>query len=62
MWQDLLTAVALMLVIEGILPFLSPAAMRQVFATMAAMDNRRLRLTGLLSMAAGIILLYAVRN
>jgi uncharacterized protein YjeT (DUF2065 family) len=62
MWQDFLSAVALMLVIEGILPFVSPAVMRQVFATMAAMDNRRLRLTGLLSMAAGVILLYMVRG
>ena len=62
MWQDLMSAVALMLVIEGILPFISPAVMRQVFAAMAAMDNRSLRLTGLISMAAGIILLYVVRN
>ena len=62
MWQDLLSAVALMLVIEGILPFISPAAMRQVFAAMAAMNDRGLRLTGLLSMAAGILLLYLVRK
>ena len=62
MWQDLLSAVALMLVIEGILPFGSPAIMRQVFAAMAAMDNRRLRLTGLLSMATGVVLLYLVRR
>jgi uncharacterized protein YjeT (DUF2065 family) len=61
MWQKLLSAVALMLVIEGILPFVSPAAMRQVFAAMAQMDNRRLRLTGMLSMAIGVILLYMVR-
>ena len=62
MWQDLLSAVALMLVIEGILPFISPAIMRQVFAVVANMDNRRLRLTGLLSMAFGVILLYMVRG
>ena len=62
MWQDFLSAVALLLVIEGILPFVSPAIMRQVFVTMAAMDYRRLRLTGLLSMAAGVVLLYMVRG
>jgi len=62
MWQDFLSAVALMLVIEGILPFLGPSLMRQVFATMATMDERRLRLTGLLSMATGVILLYMVRG
>ena len=62
MWQDLLSAVALMLVIEGILPFISPAIMRKVFAAMANMDNRRLRLSGLVSMAFGVILLYMVRG
>jgi len=61
MWQDLLAAVALMLVIEGMLPFISPAVMRQAFAAMAAMDDRKLRLTGLFSMAAGVALLYMVR-
>ena len=61
MWQDLLAAVALMLVIEGMLPFISPAVMRQAFAAMAAMDDRKLRLSGLFSMAAGVVLLYMVR-
>ncbi|MEJ2566867.1 MAG: DUF2065 domain-containing protein [Gammaproteobacteria bacterium] len=61
MWQKLLSAVALMLVIEGILPFISPAMMRQVLAAMAQLDNRSLRLTGMLSMAMGVILLYMVR-
>ena len=61
MWQDLLAAVALMLVIEGMLPFISPAAMRQAFAAMAAMDDLKLRLSGLFSMAAGVVLLYMVR-
>jgi uncharacterized protein YjeT (DUF2065 family) len=62
MWQNFLSAVALMLVIEGILPFLAPGVVRQVFATMATMEVNRLRLTGLLSMAAGVVLLYMVRG
>jgi uncharacterized protein YjeT (DUF2065 family) len=61
MWQELLAAVALMLVIEGMLPFVSPTLMRQAFATMAAMDDRTLRWSGLFSMAAGVGLLYIVR-
>jgi len=61
MWQDFLAAVALMLVIEGMLPFISPAVMRQAFAAMASMDDRKLRLSGLFSMAAGVVLLYMVR-
>ncbi len=62
MWQDLLAAVALMLVIEGMLPFLSPGMMRQALAAMAAMDDHTLRLTGLFSMAAGVVVLYLVRG
>jgi uncharacterized protein YjeT (DUF2065 family) len=61
MWQELWAALALMLVIEGMLPFISPAGMRQAFAAMAAMDDRTLRFAGLLSMAAGVILLYTIR-
>ena len=62
MWQDLWAAVALMLVIEGMLPFASPARMRQAFAALAMMDDRALRLAGLISMATGVILLYIVRG
>ena len=61
MWQDLWAAVALMLVIEGMLPFASPAKMRQAFAALATIDDRALRLAGLVSMAAGVILLYIIR-
>lgn len=62
MWQNFLAAVALMLVIEGILPFASPAMMRRAFAAVAAMDDRALRLSGAMSMAAGVVLLYFMRT
>jgi uncharacterized protein YjeT (DUF2065 family) len=61
MWNDLWAALALMLVLEGILPFLSPDSVRRLLAAMAAVDNRSLRLSGLLSMLAGVGLLYLVR-
>lgn len=61
MWNDLWAALALMLVLEGILPFLSPARMRRLLAVMASVDERSLRLSGLLSMLAGLGLLYLVR-
>lgn len=60
--QDLLAAVALMLVIEGIVPFLKPDALRRALALMGQMDNRTLRISGLVSMFAGLVLLYFVRN
>lgn len=60
MWQNLLMAVALMLVIEGIMPFLNPQALRNTLLLIARMDDRSLRVTGLVSMLLGVVLLYAV--
>jgi uncharacterized protein YjeT (DUF2065 family) len=60
MWQDLLAALALVLVIEGILPFLNPGAMRNIMRIMSEMDDRSLRFSGLASMALGVIMLYLV--
>ncbi len=61
MLDDLLAALALMLVVEGILPFLSPAALRRTLQTVGQMDDRSLRVMGLVSMLAGVVLLYLVR-
>lgn len=61
MWNELLVALALVLVIEGILPFVNPNGMRRAWAALAEMDNRSLRGTGLLSMGIGVLLLYLVR-
>lgn len=58
MSEALLAAVGLMLVIEGILPFLSPARFRRTLLTAAQMDDRSLRIVGLLSMIAGLGILY----
>ena len=49
-----------MLVIEGIVPFLSPDTVRRMIVTMAQMDDRSIRVAGLLSMLAGLGLLYLV--
>ena len=53
----LLGALALMLVIEGLLPFLSPALWRQVFARVLAMSDGQIRFVGLSSMLAGALML-----
>jgi len=58
---DLFAAFALMLVFEGIMPFLDPARFRRTLLTVAGQDDRSLRVIGLLSMLAGIALLYTVR-
>jgi hypothetical protein len=59
-WQDLAVAGCLVLVLEGMLPFLSPRAWRNMVETAARMDDRSLRVAGFGSMIAGTLLLYIV--
>lgn len=59
--RDLLTAIALLLVIEGILPFLNPAGLRKTLLTVAQLNDRTLRFLGLSAMVAGCLLLYLVK-
>ena len=61
MWHDLLVALALMLVLEGILPFLNPGAVKRAVLMIAQMDDKQLRFGGLSTMLAGVILLYVVK-
>ncbi|HYN76309.1 MAG TPA: DUF2065 domain-containing protein [Lamprocystis sp. (in: g-proteobacteria)] len=58
--HELLIASALLLVVEGVWPFLSPASFRQVLLTVAGQPDGPLRLSGLVSMLAGVALLYLV--
>lgn len=58
----LLTAIALMLVIEGILPFLVPGLWRETFRRLTEMGDGQIRFIGLTSMLAGLLLLYFVRH
>ena len=60
MWHDLAVAFCLMLVIEGIMPFLSPSGWRAMVVSIAGMGDRGLRLAGLGAMLAGTVLLYAI--
>lgn len=61
MWHDILTAVALLLVFEGVMPFLSPAQFRKALLAASQMNDSTLRVVGLASMFGGIVLLYVVR-
>jgi uncharacterized protein YjeT (DUF2065 family) len=53
----LLGALALMLVLEGLLPFISPRSWRQVFERAAQMSDGQIRFVGLCSIGAGLVLL-----
>jgi len=53
-----LPALALMLVMEGVLPFLAPTAWRETFSRMIQFNNGQVRFMGLVSMLAGLALLF----
>ncbi len=61
MWNEILVAIALVLVFEGIIPFLSPDKFRQAMARLVQMPDQVLRMVGLASMTVGIVLLYILR-
>ncbi|GJM05957.1 MAG: membrane protein [marine bacterium B5-7] len=60
-FSDLLSALALVFILEGLMPFLNPEGIRKVFLAAAQMDNQTLRFLGVSSMLVGLILLYIVR-
>ena len=61
MGDILVPAIALMLVIEGILPLTAPRIWRQVFQQMLEMTDGQLRFIGLMSMVIGLALLFIFR-
>ncbi len=60
MIRDLLRALALMIVFEGLLPFMAPGLFRATIQRMSGLDDRRLRFIGLSSMIVGLLILQAV--
>jgi len=61
-WNDLWAAFALYLVLEGLMPFANPNGMKRALAQLSQLDERTLRIAGLVSMIAGAVLLYFVRG
>jgi len=61
-WTDLFAALAIVCIIEGIMPFINPSAMKRLLARMASMEEREMRIAGLVSMLAGLAILYVVRS
>ena len=59
-WQVLPVAVALVFIIEGMLPFISPHRWRDMLAMADQMNDRVIRNIGLGSMLVGLLLLYLV--
>jgi uncharacterized protein len=58
MGTTILMAIALVLVIEGLLPFLAPSVWRETFRRILLLSDGQIRFFGLSSMLAGLLLLY----
>jgi len=54
-------AFALMLVIEGLFPFLAPSVWRETFRRLMQLTDGQIRFFGLTSMLAGLVLLFLAR-
>jgi uncharacterized protein YjeT (DUF2065 family) len=59
-WHDLLTGIALLLILEGLLPFASPQSIKKMYKAMMETPESSLRMIGLASIVAGLVLLYLV--
>jgi uncharacterized protein YjeT (DUF2065 family) len=60
MGQDLLTALALVLIIEGLLPLLAPAAWQRAMQELSRYNPKVIRIGGIISMLAGAVLLQVL--
>ena len=61
MWQELAVAFSLVLIIEGLMPFISPGQWRAVVLSVARSSDKHIRVVGLISMLSGLGLPYWVR-
>ncbi len=61
-WPDFAAALGLLLVVEGILPFLNPRGIKRALVAVSTMDDAALRVAGALSMLGGLLLLWLVRS
>jgi len=61
-WPEILTAVALLLVLEGIFPFISPEQYKRTMSQILKLPEHNLRALGLAVMVLGVVLLYWVNR
>jgi hypothetical protein len=62
MWHELWIALALLLILEGIFPFLSPDGVRRALAAIHQLSDSQLRFAGMTSMLIGVVLLYLINR
>jgi hypothetical protein len=57
-WSDLINAFALLLILEGLLPFISPTQLKKAYTQIISYPEKTLRIFGLICVIAGILLLF----
>ena len=62
MVDQLWTALALVLVLEGLLPLVAPRVWRESFRRLTDLTDGQLRFVGLAAIAAGMVALLVIRN
>jgi len=60
MWHDLLVALAMVLILEGLLPFLHPRGLKRTMQVLSQLNDGQLRTIGAISMLLGTIALYII--
>ena len=61
-WTDFLAALAIVCIVEGVMPFINPPGVKRLLAKLATMEERELRLGGFFSMLVGLAILFLVRS
>ena len=61
-WSELLAAFALVCILEGVMPFVHPAALKRLLLRLSTTGERELRLVGFCSILAGLLILFLVRS
>ena len=60
MWQEILTVISILFIIEGLIPFVSPSKYKNFVSSMSKLNTNNLRILGFISMIFGVLLLVLV--
>ena len=59
-WQEILTVISILFIIEGLIPFISPSKYKNFVISMSKLNTNNLRILGFISMTFGVLLLVLV--
>ena len=59
-WQEILTVISILFIIEGLIPFISPSKYKNFVSSMSKLNTNNLRILGFISMIFGVLLLVLV--